>query len=164
VILLTTRTARIFNKKLKIISGGQTGVDRAALDFALMNHLACGGWCPRGRLAEDGRIDDRYPLQETTSTVYAERTRLNVEYSDGTLILFVGELSGGSKYTADHAVLRNKPLFVVNVADKSSFSKVQAWIQENDIETLNIAGPRESTVPGIYEVAMVYLERLFSGG
>ncbi len=73
---------------MKIISGGQSGVDRAALDFCLENNIPCGGWCPKGRMAEDGRISDKYPLIETESEDYAERTRLNVENSDGTLIIF----------------------------------------------------------------------------
>jgi hypothetical protein len=147
---------------MKIISGGQTGTDRAALDFALTNHLDCGGWCPRGRIAEDGRIDEKYPLQETKSTIYAERTRLNVEDSDGTLILFSGEVSGGTKYTLDHAKLRKKPVMLVNVHDEASFRNVRSWINENNIIVLNIAGPRESTVPGIYNLALAYLKRLFA--
>ena len=76
------------NRNFKIVSGGQSGVDRAALDFALENKIPCGGWCPKGRLAEDGRIHHRYPLRETSSTDYRVRTQANVEDSDGTLILY----------------------------------------------------------------------------
>ena len=83
----------------KIISGGQTGADRAALDVALELKIPCGGWCPKGRRAEDGRIDDRYPLKETPSTDYRVRTRLNVEESDGTLVITRGPLTGGTALT-----------------------------------------------------------------
>nr|WP_305800882.1 putative molybdenum carrier protein [Thiolapillus sp.] len=84
---------------IRIISGGQTGVDRAALDVALELGLRCGGWCPKGRLALDGPLDERYPLKETESADYSVRTRLNVRDADATLILNCGELSGGTAYT-----------------------------------------------------------------
>ncbi len=85
----------------KIISGGQTGVDRAALDVAIELELPCGGWCPRGRLAEDGTVPDRYPLQETRSAEYAERTERNVIDSDGTLIIATRPLTGGTALTVE---------------------------------------------------------------
>jgi nucleoside 2-deoxyribosyltransferase len=150
---------------MKIISGGQTGVDRAALDFALRNHLPCGGWCPKGRLAEDGPISEEYPLQETASTVYAERTRMNVEDSDGTLILYQDELSGGTKYTAEYAAAKEKPLLQIDIGkDTIAFRSISVWIEANHIKALNIAGPRESACHGIYDKAFDFLEQLFGNG
>jgi hypothetical protein len=96
----------------KIISGGQTGVDRAALDVAIELELPCGGWCPRGRLAEDGTVPDRYPLQETRSAEYAERTERNVIDSDGTLIIATRPLTGGTALTVELAHRRDKPLLL----------------------------------------------------
>ena len=145
---------------LTIISGGQSGVDRAALDFALQNKIAYSGWCPKGRLAEDGRIDKKYPLKETSSSIYAERTRLNVEDSDGTIIIYVDELTGGSQYTAEYASLRKKPFMLVNVSDHNSNSLIYSWIRKNNIEVLNIAGPRESSSPGIYKLSLNFLEKV----
>jgi predicted Rossmann fold nucleotide-binding protein DprA/Smf involved in DNA uptake len=95
----------------KIVSGGQTGVDRAALDIALALGIPCGGWCPRGRGAEDGVIPARYPLQETCSHDYAERTRRNVIDSDGTLILAIGALHGGTLLTAQLAEKAASPVW-----------------------------------------------------
>src|SRR4051794_16307480 len=99
----------------KIISGGQTGVDRAALDVALELDLPCGGWCPRGRRSEDGAIPDRYPLSETPSEEYPERTEWNVRDSDGTLILTRGTPDRGTALTQRLANRHRKPLFVVDL-------------------------------------------------
>ena len=90
-------------RRLKIISGGQTGADRAALDVALTLSLPIGGWCPQGRRAEDGVIPDRYPLLETPERNYQARTRRKIEDSDGTLILNLGQLGGGTALTVAHA-------------------------------------------------------------
>src|SRR5262245_54833883 len=87
----------------KIISGGQSGVDRAALDVALELGIPCGGWCPKGRRAEDGPLPDRYPLDETQTSFYPERTRRNVRDSDGTLILADGAAKGGTALTIELA-------------------------------------------------------------
>ncbi|PSQ85488.1 MAG: molybdenum cofactor carrier, partial [Bacteroidetes bacterium QH_2_63_10] len=87
----------------KIISGGQTGVDRAALDAALAFNVPVGGWCPKGRRAEDGQIPDRYPLEETPSEAYEQRTAWNVRDSDGTLIITDGSLEGGTALTMTEA-------------------------------------------------------------
>lgn len=137
----------------KIISGGQTGVDRAALDVALELNIPCGGWCPRGRLAEDGRIDARYPLAETSRPEYAQRTRWNVRDSDGTLILTRGEPTGGTGLTRDYAGKIAKPCLVVDLAndDGVSYDEFADWIEWRSIEILNVAGPRESTCTGIAE-------------
>ena len=166
-------------RNLKIISGGQTGVDRAALDVALKYKIECGGWCPKGRIAEDGIIPKHYPLKETPSPEYTVRTEWNVRDCDGTLILNVGELNGGTAFTVECAKKYKKHCLVVDLAphhvgcgvskkygkDIVSFGNkliVQGWIFVNDIRILNIAGPRESKSPGIYETAKRFLEEVFA--
>ncbi|HSS66535.1 MAG TPA: putative molybdenum carrier protein [Gammaproteobacteria bacterium] len=146
----------------RVVSGGQTGVDRAALDAAIHAGLDCGGWCPRGRRAEDGAIPHRYRLKETGSTDYRGRTRRNVTDSNGTLILVLGELSGGTELTRDLALAERKPLFVIDLDSPRPSSEVRGWIRDNHIRTLNVAGPRESQRPGIAVRAADYLSGLFS--
>jgi hypothetical protein len=145
----------------KIISGGQTGVDRAALDVALELGIPCGGWCPKGRKAEDGVIPARYPLQELSTGGYRQRTKRNVRESDGTLILFRNELTGGSAFTADVARKQSKPCHTVNLSAPADPREVTEWIRLNNIRVLNIAGPREGRAPGIHLVATAYLQALF---
>ncbi len=145
---------------LRVVSGGQTGVDRAALDVALSLNIPCGGWCPRGRKAEDGPIDRRYPLEESSSAKYAQRTRWNVRDSDGTLILTVGELTGGTELTRRYAERLKRPLYVVDLSRTRAVAPVARWIENSGIRILNVAGPRESTCPGIGERAEKYLARL----
>lgn len=147
---------------IKIISGGQSGVDRAALDFALNYGVDCGGWCPKGRLAEDGVIDQKYPLTEASDSFYQTRTELNVRDSDGTLILFMDTLDEGSLLTQKIANSFNKPLLEVDIknVDEKRIKRVQNWIRFHKIKVLNIAGPRESNSPGIYQKSMEFLERL----
>jgi hypothetical protein len=144
----------------RIVSGGQTGVDRAALDAALELGLACGGWCPRGRLAEDGNIPAHYPLRETPTDDYAERTEWNVRDSDGTLVLTWGPPSGGTGYTITCARQQGKPFSVVDL--KSSIDPREAvdWITAHLIKTLNVAGPRASHDRRIYRAALAYLRAL----
>ena len=149
---------------IKIISGGQSGVDRAALDFALENEFPCGGWCPKGRKAEDGRISDKYPLQETGTYLYVVRTKLNVDSSDATLILFAGELGNGSAFTAEYALTKKKPLLIANMTNKNAHKNVADWLRSNEIDILNIAGPRESTSPGIYQLSLDFLEKVLKDG
>ena len=150
----------------RVISGGQTGPDRAALDVALQLGLACGGWCPRGRAAEDGPIDARYPLKETAGADPAERNRRNVGDADGTLILAGGELTGGTALTRRVAVELGKPHLVIDPSCASTAEavrQVRRWIEEQGIAVLNIAGPRESDSPGIYERARSLLLALLAG-
>ena len=148
---------------LRVMSGGQTGVDRAALDVALELGLECGGWCPKGRLAEDGAIDARYPLKDTPSGDYAQRTEWNIRGSDGTLILNRGPLAGGTAQTVETAARLNKPHLMVDLERPLAREIIHAWLRANHIRVLNIAGPRESKVPGISAQAHQFLRALFSG-
>jgi hypothetical protein len=141
----------------KIISGGQTGVDRAALDAAMELGIPCGGWCPQGRRAEDGRIPDHYPLQEASSQDYPLRTRLNVEDSDGTLILSQGTPKGGTALTLKLARKLNKPFLLVDLARPADPSSVRLWVQKNHVRILNVAGPREGESAGVFEKASAFL-------
>ena len=141
----------------KIVSGGQTGVDRAALDAALEMGIPCGGWCPRGRRAEDGTIPSTYPLQETESRNYKERTKLNLRDSDATLVLTWGELSGGTEYTVRLAEKMGKPCFIVFLNAPVDPYFVSEWMMVNNVQVLNIAGSRESKHPGIYDEARRFL-------
>ncbi len=147
----------------KIISGGQTGVDRAALDAGLACGLVIGGWCPLGRRAEDGPIDPAYPLDETPETGYAQRTAWNVRDSHGTLILNRGELEGGTALTVRYLEETGKPFLVVALDEDPDPSAVRRWIRDNGIAVLNVAGPRRRKVPGIYEQARAFLEEVLEG-
>lgn len=145
----------------KIVSGGQTGVDRAGLDVAIALGIDHGGWCPAGRLSEDGSIPSRYQLRETDSDEYPVRTEQNVIDSDATLILYETELKGGTRLTRRMCRRHNRPHLVVRI-DQEDPSVIQAWLREQRPSTLNIAGPRESSFPGIYERSFAYLLVVFS--
>lgn len=142
----------------RIVSGGQTGADRAALDVALALGLPVGGWCPKGRRAEDGKIPDCYPLVETSERNYQIRTRRNIEESDGTLILNLGKLDGGTALTVAHARQIGKPCLVVALEDGIEPAAFRDWLAANHIQVLNIADPRESKRPGVYAAAVRCLE------
>jgi len=150
-----------------IVSGGQTGVDRAALDAALAAGLPCGGWCPLGRVAEDGPIASRYPLREAASPDPARRTLLNVRDSDATLIVAHGPLTGGTALAQRHAKLLSRPCLVVDPAgtgdedEDAGALRIADWLRAHDVQRLNIAGPRESGAPGIYAAAHALLGRVF---
>jgi len=137
----------------RIVSGGQTGADRAALDVAIAHHIPHGGWCPLGRRAEDGTIDPRYRLKETPTAEYAERTERNVVDSDGTAIFSTGpELGGGTKRTAEFAEAHGKPWIVLHrnrAADP--VGRLLEFVRHHGIATLNVAGPRASEEPAIYQ-------------
>lgn len=141
----------------KIVSGGQTGVDRAALDAALAQDVPVGGWCPKGRRAEDGRIPDRYPLKETPSEAYEQRTAWNVRDSDGTLIITAGALEGGTALTMREARRQGRPVLHVRTTDSVPVPMIRAWGEEQDVRVLNVAGPRASEVDGIYDDARALL-------
>ena len=145
----------------KIVPGGQTGVDRAALDVAMERGLSCGGWCPKGRLAEDGTIPSRYPLEETLSSDYAERTLWNVRDSDGTLILTWGSPTDGTAFTVEMAARLNKPCRIVDLAEEGAEPhEVLEWIRTHRIRVLNVAGPRAGKAPEVYGAALRFLHVL----
>lgn len=147
----------------KIVSGGQTGVDRGALDAALAASFPCGGWCPHGRRAEDGVIPERYPLDEMTVPGYRPRTRQNVLDSDATLIVFFGAPSGGTLETLRIAEEAGKPFLTIDAAVKPveiAAVEAAAFIDEQSIATLNVAGPRESTRAGSGDYARALVARL----
>jgi Circularly permutated YpsA SLOG family len=165
---------------LKIISGGQTGVDRGALDAALKFEVECGGCCPAGRLAEDGRIPVRYPVAELPNASYSERTKRNVSDADGTLIICKGELSGGTRETLEFCRERGKPHLVIDVTwanieeaiaratefvegllarerrNRSELAKVSGLSRDPStslgMTVLNVAGPRASQWPEAHEI------------
>jgi len=144
----------------KIVSGGQTGVDRAALDVALQLGIPCGGWCPKGRLAEDGEIPARYPLQETPSSKYQVRTDWNIRDSDATMILNLGELEGGTALTEILASGYGSPCIVLDLEADQDMEQLYAWLKENMVSTLNIAGPRASKRPNAYRLTVELLQHL----
>ena len=143
--------------KLKIVSGGQTGADRAALDAALQTGTECGGWCPEGRLAEDGIILSRYPLSELKGAGYKERTLQNVIDSDGTVIIYFGALSGGTEKTLLFCLNQKKPYLLIDATELSpdrTAKRIQQFVAVHSIGTLNIAGPRASGEPLAYAYAL----------
>lgn len=148
----------------QIMSGGQTGVDRAALDWALRNGVPHSGWCPKGRLAADGPLPMRYQLLETDSTGYRQRTKLNVRNSDATLVLNMGALDGGTLQTIRFAQSCGKPhldLRVDEVATEALVLRIRAWVLEGQFKSLNVAGPREEKRPGIYVRVTALLDSCF---
>lgn len=156
----------------KVVSGGQTGVDRAALDAAMALAITVGGWCPKGRRAEDGPIAAYYPLQETPQSDYFQRTEWNVRDSDGTLILAWGKPTGGTGYTVGHAKQLGKPCLCIDLGDKigtplasvaltPTIAQIQAWLQTHKIVCLNVAGPRENSTKQIYPAVYELLLQLF---
>ena len=145
----------------KIISGGQTGVDRAALDAAIELDIEHGGFVPKGRLSEDGSIPLKYNIIELENEDYSARTLKNVQYSDGTLILHKGEITSGTAFTEEFCYLKKKAVLTINILDEFTVIRVNldTWLETNTISILNIAGPRESKVH-IYKKAKDLLIRL----
>lgn len=141
----------------RIVSGGQTGADRAGLDAAIACGIPHGGWCPKGRKAEDGPIPDEYQLTETASGNYLDRTERNVKESDGTVILTMGPLSGGSSRTAEFAREHDKPWLHVKL-DAMSIGKVagtlRRFAKEHGLRVLNVAGSRGSKEPELHRLAL----------
>ena len=136
-----------------IVSGGQTGADRAALDFAIENGYTHGGWAPSGRQAEDGAIPLKYQLSVVPDGGYRERTRRNIKDSDATLIVNLGELDGGTLATREFAEVLGKPHLIVQLDAGVSTELAQTvvhWLRDHQVADLNLAGPRESKRPGIY--------------
>jgi hypothetical protein len=157
---------------MRIVSGGQTGVDRGALNAAIELKIPHGGWCPRGRRAEDGAIPANYQLEELPSASYAARTERNVLDSDGTLILCRGRLMGGTALTRRLARRHARPCLRIRLPELAAgngqpaaqklLDRAAAWIVEHRIHTLNVAGPRESQAPGIEQQAAAFLRLLLA--
>ncbi len=135
-------------------------MDRAALDVAIAMGIAHGGWCPAGRLSEDGSVPSRYELQETTSSEYPVRTEQNVIDSDATLILYEDKLSGGTRLTKRLCLRHGRPHLVVRMDQPANEAVVRDWLAAERPACLNVAGPRESTCPGIHQRAMEFLLRV----
>jgi hypothetical protein len=150
----------------KIISGGQTGADRAALDAARAAGVAIGGWVPHGRWAEDGRVPDEFhEMRETRGDDPAERTVCNVMAADGTLLVSHGPLQGGSALTQATAQRSGKPCSWIDLDAEpaaSALARIQAWLAEHRIQVLNVAGPRASEDPTIYEAAFALVSALLA--
>ncbi len=168
-VTISSRQMAVFPSKL--ISGGQTGVDRAALDAAMEHGMDVGGWCPRDRRSEDGAVPIHYPLSETAARSYAVRTEWNVRDSDGTLILVLNEISSGTRLTADAARSHGKPLKIEHLAaatgsglltgensTEEQAESVVDWIQRHKIRILNVAGPRGSSSKEIYPKARAFMK------
>ena len=146
-----------------IISGGQTGADRAALDWAIAHNVPHGGWCPRGRLAEDGPIPSIYALHETATSRYPERTERNIVESDGTFIFSLTDtVEGGTKLTADLVRRHRKPLLLISAETKRDHAAgLRRFVAEQGIRRLNVAGPRASKEPRVGEFVKQVLEEAF---
>jgi Circularly permutated YpsA SLOG family/Domain of unknown function (DUF6794) len=148
----------------RIVSGGQTGVDRAALDVAIKLGIAHGGWIPRGRLTESGALPQKYHLRETSSSRYDVRTEKNVVDADGTLIISHGPLTGGTEYTRQMAIKHNRPWLHIDLNQKAAFqaaAQINKWILQEKIKVLNVAGPRASEDPAIYQDTLNILESVY---
>ena len=140
---------------IKIISGGQTGVDRAVLDAALDLGCPCGGWCPENRMAEDGMIPDYYPLQVLAGSGYRQRTKQNVRDSDATVIIYFDYIfpKGGTELTLLECIKKNKPYLLIDGSEWSilrAAERICLFCQKNDVSILNVAGPKGSSLPQAY--------------
>jgi hypothetical protein len=138
---------------MRIVSGGQTGVDRAALDVALECGVETGGWCPEGRMAEDGTIPDKYPVKELSKAGYRQRTERNVIDSDGTAIIYFGYPTGGAEQTIAFCIKERKPYVLIDAEELSvelASRRIEKFIEDQLISVLNVAGPRASGEPGAY--------------
>ena len=141
---------------MKIISGGQTGVDRAALDVALKHEIECGGWCPAGRLDEFGRIPDQYPVQELQAGGFTERTLQNVKDSDGTVVIYAVKLAGGTEQTVRFCIELQRPHQLIDaskISAKVGAKLISDFVRKHKIDVLNVAGPRQSEWPEGYDYA-----------
>ena len=150
-----------------IISGGQTGADRAALDAAIELDIPHGGWVPKGRIAEDGIIPEKYEMQEMPTSSYSERTEQNIIDSDGTLIISHGQLTGGSAFTQELSNKHNRPCLHIDLDVTPAFKAakmIDLWVETHDIKTLNVAGPRASKDPHIYKQTKDILECVYHIG
>ncbi|MFW6148187.1 MAG: YpsA SLOG family protein [Thermodesulfobacteriota bacterium] len=148
----------------KIVSGGQTGADRAALDIAMKFAIPHGGWVPKGRKTENGSLPDKYQLKELSTASYTKRTEQNVLDSDATLLISHGKLAGGSAYTRRKAVQHSRPWLHIDLTKTRGFEAartINLWIARHTIEILNVAGPRASEDPEIYQATVDLLQTVF---
>lgn len=147
----------------RIVSGGQTGADRAALDWAIEHNIPHGGWCPKGRKAEDGSISEHYQLQEMDTAAYLRRTEQNVIDSEGTVIFSLKPvLTGGSKRTAGFVRKHHKPLLHVHAATEDAGAALRSFVSRHQINILNVAGPRATTEPEVSGFVKRVLDDAFS--
>jgi hypothetical protein len=146
-----------------VVSGGQSGVDRAALDAAMAAGLEVGGWCPRGRWAEDGPIAPHYPLREADLRRVCRRTLWNIRDSDATLVIVCGRPRGGTALTI-HGQAGQRPRLVVDPRDRRAVARIRRWLHRHRVRVLNIGGPRASEDPEIYRLASELLAVLFHSG
>jgi hypothetical protein len=150
----TPKEYQVTHKRMKIISGGQTGADQAALDAAIALNIPHGGWLPKGRKTEKGPLPSRYALCEMNSPKYRDRTEKNILAADGTLIFSFGSLSGGSALTEALAIRYKRPFLHIDLEQVSrtqAVIMVETWLQTMHITSVNVAGPRASNEPRIYE-------------
>jgi len=145
----------------KILSGGQTGVDRAALDVAIELGFSHGGWCPAGRDADGGVIPEKYQLTETSEIDHTVRSEYNVRDADATMMLYRGKLHGGTAYAIEMAQHLAKPVIAINLDQASSLEEAIDWIRANQVKILFVGGQRETTNSGIYFQSRVFLNSLF---
>lgn len=147
----------------QIVSGGQTGADRAALDAALKANFPCGGWCPEGRLAEDGPLSPVYPLQELPGAGYRQRTIKHIDGSDGTAIFYFTQPVGGTELTLVQCIKLHKPYQLIDCSEVSAERATAILVQfvhQNGIATLNVAGPSATRSPGIHSYVECTIGRL----
>lgn len=149
----------------KIISGGQTGVDRAALDVALELNIPCTGWVPKGRISEDGPIAPKYPMKETETSDYERRTELNVKDSDATLVFTHGKPIGGTLYTIEMIKCYKKPCLIIDFeicSNPEAVLKIKEWLCKTKPSILNVAGPRASKLKGAYSKVKRILKKVLT--
>ncbi|MCK5378904.1 MAG: putative molybdenum carrier protein [Acidobacteria bacterium] len=147
--------------RMKIVSGGQTGVDRAALDAALERNMDAGGWCPEGRLSEDGTIPEEYPVKELPKSGYRQRTKKNVVDSDGTVIIYFGHPSGGTEQTMKFCISERKPYVLIDACEltiENASRKITEFIERKAISIMNVAGPRASGEPRAYDYTKMVIQ------
>ena len=146
-----------------VVSGGQTGVDRGALEAALDSGVTCGGWCPEARQAEDGTIPARYPVTELAGSGYDARTRKNVEDSDATLVITFGIASAGTAKTIEFCVTLGRPHLVIDAATMplaQAVGEAVQFVRQQGVTCLNVAGPRASGEPRGFDYSYALVREL----